>query len=221
MKTYVVTHYAPRSHPSRDFWNISREHNGKWAGRLGWEFHADEKRRLPDQLIYREKAAYLTECMAGMDDGDRVLWLDGDAVILRDPAAIWDELGSADIGMTKFVRERWNSGVCAMAVNPVVRALWPEIQNHEHDWKIGFIDTPLAENVCEMWRAHECADCPLPPGQRGPLCGSHKTRVVELHRRWNEHWEMRNGDTRILGLHMMGAHRTLRCMKEALAWLPF
>lgn len=219
MKTAIVTHYIPWMPYSGDFWKISSEQSKAWATKLGWEIYADSKRRLADPFIYREKAAMLSEVMGECEDGDRILWLDGDALIVRDPSAIFDDLKGADLGMVKFVHRRWNSGVCAMVVNPATRALWPEVVTHAHTRDTPFVDGPLTENVCEDWTAHECDNCPHTPGNRGPLCGSSKTMVIELDRRFNEHWEARDENTRIFGFHMMGAHRTGRLMREALAWL--
>lgn len=221
MRTAIVTHYVARCEPQRQFWALSKANNEAWAKRLGWEFFADEKRRMPSiKLIYREKSAIITEVMAGMQDGDRLLWLDGDAVIVADPSGIWDALGKADIGMVKFRAKHWNSGVVPINVNAASKEMWAEVVTHRHEKDQpaadAMIDGKIAHAVCEVWDAHECENCPWTPGNRGPLCGSHKTKVVELDRRWNEHHDKRDADTKIVGMHMMEAWATLKAMQETL-----
>ena len=222
MMNWVVTHYYPWKPYAPEFWAIAKSHNGEWAKRLGWGFAADSEQRVPKLYphvkwplsLYREKAAMIHETLCGLPDGDMALWLDGDALILRDPSGVFDELGAADVGMVKFIKERWNSGVVAMKVSEVTRQLWKEVIGHMHTKKEPFIDGPLHENICNEWTAHECASCPWQPGDRGPLCGSHKVKVAELGHQWNEHHDKIDDQTRIVGLHMTGSHTTLRVMKE-------
>jgi hypothetical protein len=148
------------------------------------------------------------------------MWLDGDAIIWRDPSAIFDELHGADIGMVKFANDRWNSGVCAFPVNRVTRDLWDEIITHKHGQDQRFVDGPMQDNICEKWDAHECKSCPWPAEQRGPLCGSHKTKVIELDRRWNEHWEARDDNTKVIGFHMRVESKIIKLLKLAMVEAP-
>jgi hypothetical protein len=220
MKSYMLTHYYPRCTMHKTIFDVTRAHNQAWADQIGFEFISDERRRLPSEYIYREKSAFITECLEKMEDGDEVLWLDGDAIVWRDPTGIFDALVGADIGMVKFVNERWNSGVCAFPVNKTTRALWKEIITHEHGYKQPFNDGPMDDNVCEKWDAHECKACPWPAEKRGPLCGSHKTKVKELDRRWNEHWDARDENTKIIGFHMRVETAVIDLLKLAMQEAP-
>ena len=226
---------------------MARDHNRKWAEKLGWNFVADSKQRLVHDdngplpkcmMVYREKSAILADKIQEMQDGDLCLWMDGDAVIVQDPSGIWDNLGDADVGMTKFKANRWNGGVVPFRVNAETRALWPECVEHTHSSGKDFADlstgdrlgrflnnkTPPPEGVhdnkdpCEM--VNECETCPRSVGDRTPLCTTNGLKVVPIDSRFNEHFDKKNKDTRIIGLHMMSMSRTLRLMKEAIAWQP-
>jgi len=210
MKTTVVTHYFPRCEPHRQFFELAKSVNAKWAKSLGWQFVADSLRRLSGS-VFREKAAILTEVLQGLPDGDRVLWLDGDTVMVANPEPIWDDLGAADIGMVKAILgHRWHAGVVPMTVNSATRNLWVEVRDHKHSH-----ENPPEH---EVWDANICDDCRIAPGDRGPLCGSRKHTLVELGHRWNEHHEKRDNDTRIVGHHAMEAWATLKAMQETIQW---
>lgn len=207
--TTIVTHYFPRCEPHVLFFELAKSVNAKWAKSLGWNFVADSLRRLRVS-IYREKAAILTEVIQGLPDGDRVLWLDGDAVIVANPEPIWDDLGDADIGMVKV--RHWNSGVVPMTVNSATRNLWVDVRDHKHSH-----ENPPEH---EVWDANVCDDCPLEAGDRGPLCGSRKRTLVELGHRWNENHEKRDNDTRIVGHHRLEPWGKLKAMQETIQWQP-
>jgi hypothetical protein len=213
MKTIIVTHYAPTCTPHRHLFGLAKFVNFKWAQSLGWDFIADDSRRV--ESIYRERSAILAEVIAGLEDGDRVLWLDGDALIVASPEPIWTDLGDNDIGMVRFdsnnnVVRYWHAGVVPMTVNSATRNLWVEIRNHKHS-----NENPPEH---EVWDANACLGCPIEPGNRGPLCGSHKIRRVELGHRWNEHHEKRDIDTRIVGHHMMEPWAKFKAMQETIQW---
>jgi len=246
---HIVTHYIPRRVLSDIWWPMARDHNRDWAEKLGWNFVADSKQRLvhddngplpKGMMVYREKSAILADKIQEMQDGDLCLWMDGDAVIVQDPSGIWDNLGDADVAMSKFKAGRWNGGVVPFVVNERTRELWPDCATHKHTSGKHFVDLSTGDKIGK-WLNHRpledvkgrpvhaidpcqnpntCDSCPREPGDRTPLCDNEHLRVVELDRRYNEHFDRKNKDTRIIGLHMMSMSRTLRLMKEAIAWQP-
>jgi len=201
MKTHIVTHYQTDIWAAQKFWNMSRENNRKWAAKLGWNFILDEKERTHDiklkRGIYRIKALVIYDALLGMDLGDRALWLDGDTLIVRDPSAIFGELGDAKVGMAKFRPKTLNSGVMPIVVCEETLDLFKTALNYN-----GNRDGYCCESAI-MWAANNM--------EREP------TGIIrEIDRKWNENWNTRDGDTRIFGFHMMAPTRSAALMEKAM-----
>lgn len=198
----VVTHMYPRHHVHKKMFELSLSYNKSVAEKLGWNFIGDSKRRVPNLILFRERSAIIVEAMSAMQDEDKILWIDGDALIVgNNTPSIFDELGSADIGMVK-TKSCWHTGVLAISVNPVTRNLFVEQRDHTHNEK----------QTNSGWTAHACEGCRKPIHERGPLCGSQKTKVVELDHKWND--EAIHDNTEIVGYHGTFAIEKLRKIKE-------
>lgn len=118
-----------------------------------------------------------------------------------------------------------------MIVSDNVRKLWIEMRDHEHMGDTPIIDGLKNESTNEVlidagirnsWVANECATCPYPPGNRGPLCGSEYVKLAELESRWNEMPDCVNEKTQIVGFHRHNAFTKRRQIKGFIAkWQPF
>ena len=198
----IVTHLYPRHYVHEEMFALSLAYNKSVAEKLGWSFFADSLRRVPKMSFFRERPAILVEAVSSMQDGDRVLWVDGDALIVgKNTAAIFDNLGAADVGATK-ISGCWHTGVLAISVNPNTRELLTLMRDHVHS---------KDEASQENWTAHQCEGCTIPVGQRGPLCGSSKVNLIELSRKWND--EEVHDDTEIVGFHGTFAVKKLQKIK--------
>jgi len=199
----IVTHYCPRHHLHEEMFALSSGYNKSVADKLGWKFFADSKRRVPQKDLFRERSAILAEAASSMQDGDKMLWIDGDALIVgKNTSAIFNELGSADVGATKLY-DCWHTGVLAISINTNTRELLTQMRDHIH----------ATDEAChENWTAHECNNCKIPVGQRGPLCGSSKIKLIELAHKWND--EAIHDDTEIVGYHGTFAVEKLKNIKE-------
>jgi hypothetical protein len=186
---HLVTHYHPKNIYAQEMFDVSREFNRKVAERHGWNFIADSQRRVPHLGLYREKAAILVDAMKNMQDGDLVLRIDGDCLIIgQKTPEIFNELGQSDLALPKM-NGRWTCSVVAFRVNAVTREMWDLHTTHEHvpDSKPG-------------WDGHVCKSCPWPEWKRGLLCGSRKTSLAPLHRKWSDIITI-HPDTEIVGYH--------------------
>jgi len=188
---HIVTHYWNEMDIHNEFFRLTSEFNRRVAQRLGWRFDADSKKRVSIENPWREKAAKLVESFEGMPDGDQVLWIDGDCLLVgNDIELIFDDLGIHDIGMVKFgASKEWNCGVTPMTVNPVVRALWKDVRDHPNNMLLD-----LEEHVKALDNDHF-----IPVGE-------HRVTVVELARKWNETYDERNSFTEIIGFHGYDAY---------------
>jgi hypothetical protein len=202
------------------FFALTRAYNQKKADALGWGFVADSEQRVPNENPWRERAAIIASVVAGLAVGDEVLWVDGDCLIVGDAIGdIFNEIANADYGMIKS-DGIWNAGVIAMRVSPQVRTLWVEMRDHKHNNEDRVDEVvsawPTPDKVCETWDANECASCPWEPSARGPLCGSHKVRLVEIDRKWNSLPDEVDARTQIIGFHHNDAFTKLRLIMKIL-----
>lgn len=228
MNTTFVTHNYPTDQYSAEMFQLSSAHNARVAASYGWSVVADSKRRVPDRSYYREKAALLVETIDSLKDGDRILWVDGDALLIgKHIDHIFNDLGNYDLGMVKVRLGRWNSGVMPIAVNPITRDLWVQVRDHSHrgPWIDGPLTTQISDvrdidgqleaaELREQWSGHKCASCPYAPNERGPLCGSFTTSVIELDKKWNS--ETVEKDTEIVHIAFFDHITKLRRVKEIL-----
>ena len=221
----LVTHYYPRYPLQAEIFKLTSEHNRRVADKLGWSFFSDSLRRVPHLNVWREKSAILCDTFAQLADGDEVLWLDGDCLMVGEEIPeIFAAIAGYDYAMAKPFG-RWNSGVVPMVVSPQIRELWREMRDHTHEnvAKIGECSIvgdhrSIIQGASETWNANECADCPWPPEKRGPLCGSHKVKLVLLDTKWNQRPEDVNDDTQIIGFHRHNGftkHRMILKVLEA------
>lgn len=192
---YIITHYVPNNVLLEEMFKLSSSHNKVRAEKLGWNFIADSKRRIPDRPIFREKAAIILETMEKTQESDKILWLDGDVLIIGNRTeSIFDDLGNADIGMVK-VRPFWNSGVVAMKVNKKIQDLWISIRDlNSKDW----VDAQLESRI------------PTWVNESDP-------KVVELDVKWNSpKVPILNDGVEIVGFHISDQHRKLMNIKKTL-----
>lgn len=216
----IITHYMPRCKVHSDFFVLTREYNRKKADALGWGFVADSEERVPNKNPWRERAAIVASVVARLAVGDEVLWVDGDCLIVGDAIGdIFDEIRNADYGMVK-IEGRWNTGVVPMRVSSQVRTLWDETRDHDHNSKNREDEVvsarPTPDKVYETWDANVCVSCPWGPSARGPLCGSHKVRLVEINRKWNSQPDEVDARTQIVGFHQNDAFTKLRMITKIL-----
>lgn len=216
----IITHYMPRCKQHSDFFALTRAFNGKKATALGWGFIADDKVRVPKKNPWRERAAIIAEVVAGLPYGDEVLWVDGDCLIVGDDTgSIFTEIANVDYGMVK-IDGKWNAGVVPMRVSPQIRTLWVQMRDHRHagecyDNEIASA-RPTPDEVYETWDANTCEGCPWEPAKRGPLCGSHNVRLVEIGHKWDERPSTVDADTQIVGFHRNDAFTKLRMITKIL-----
>jgi hypothetical protein len=215
----LITHFFPRYYLQAEFFKLTSDFNRAACERMKWSFVADSQRRVPDKNVWREKAAIIYETVAGLPDGDEVLWVDGDCLLIgANLPEIFRVIEGRDYAMAKR-NGRWNSGVVPMVVSTQIRNLWRNVRDHTHGdvarCGIAGDHRSIIQGAAETWNANECATCPWPPERRGPLCGSHDVRLVELPRRWNQDPPDVNADTQIIGFHRDTGWGKLAKIKEA------
>jgi hypothetical protein len=207
MKNILVTHFHPMTEIFKRYADLAMAHNEKSAKEQGFEVQFSTARNNPENTIYRERAWWLCHVMDGCADGDRILWMDADAVIVgKNLATVFDHVKDGEVGLTKFKSDKWNCGVMAFIVGPVTRKLFAEILNHVH----GYGD----HDKVEEWSAHECANCALPTNERGPLCGSSKHGLIDLPDKWND--AKLNPDSEIVGFHLMDGYSKYRRIRQTI-----
>lgn len=202
--TCVVSHYWPAMEIYEEFFALACVWNGRACEKMGWPFFFDTKRRVPERNPWREKSAKLIEVFTTLVDGDRVLWIDGDCLMVGNAIQeIFEDLGDSELGMVKYGNSKeWNCGVTPMVLTEGVRELWRDIRDHPN---------PELLDLEEHARA------------LGPDCAvmAHGVRVKELGRRWNDKYDEVNKETQIIGFHGLDGYskrdRMLHSM-EVMKW---
>lgn len=146
----LVTHFYPRYTQQDEMFDLTLDYNRKAVEPRGWRVFADKVRRVPDRNIWREKSAIICEALTSLKDGDEVLWLDGDCLIVGELCGeIFTDIANYDFGMVKLWT-RWNSGVVPMIVSPQVRELWLEMRDHEHRVTNPYLQELADQNTEEL-----------------------------------------------------------------------
>jgi len=213
---HVITHYFPWSSVHSRYFALTSGFNETVARNLGLEFHSDERRRVPDLNLLREKSAIIHEVLDGLPDGDEVLWIDGDVLLVGNRIGdIFNHLGDeGDFGMSR-IDGRLNAGVIPMKVNSSIRELWKEILYHERQDSTPVINELIRQNIEEL-----LADANNP---RPSACGndSYKVKLIELPSIWNECQTIVSecrvtADTQIIGYHGYDAYSKLYMIEKEL-----
>jgi hypothetical protein len=217
---HVITHHFPRTSVQSQCFALTRAFNETVVRNLGWEFYADEKQRVSDLNILREKSAIIHEVLDGIPGGDEVLWIDGDVLLVGNRIGdIFSYLGSeGDFGMCR-IDGRLNSGVIPMNVNPAIRELWKEILYHERQDSKPVINELIRQNIYDL-----LLDADLPGAAYATLSttqsvsdgGSYKVKLIELPSMWNQSPTHITTDAQIIGYHGYDAYSKLRLIRKEL-----
>jgi hypothetical protein len=200
----IVTHFHPMARIFKQMADLSKKHNAEMAKKMGWGFEYDDNRSVPDLSIYRERSNWICDVMSRHKTGDNILWLDADCLVVgKHTEDIFAEKQDADVGLVKYYMGRWNCGVMAFSITPTIRSLFDEIVRHKH-----------GELGDDNWTENQCANCPMAPAARGPLCGSSSVVLAELSKKWNS--PSYEPDTEILGYHIMDGYTKYKRIIDAL-----
>ncbi len=109
-----------------------RPHHEALCTRNGWVYWAKSE---PDRLTfvpecYFAKIAWVYEVLLRVSNGDIVLYLDTDSVMVHPNPPIAEALDARDLG---FVREKtrdFNAGVILIEANPVTREFFKAVLDH-------------------------------------------------------------------------------------------
>lgn len=192
---HVVTHNAPRSPSHNEFFALSSEWNARVCIEQGMSFSSDTKRRVPSENFWREKAAKLIEYMSGIANGEQVLWIDGDCLMVGENIAeIFKDLKGRELGMVKFGKSRlWSCGVCPMVKHDAVVGLWKSVLESKNPTLLDLEEHARALDKCDVM---------------------YGVTVQELPRVWNEAREDVGADTKIIGFHGLDGFAK-KCFIEA------
>jgi len=200
----IVTHFFPLGPIFSLLSDITTKHNRAQAERLGWAYEFSDKRRVAGS-IYRERSVWILDVMSRYKEGDNILWIDADAVIIgNNTEEIFKDKGDGDVGLVKYMNEKWNCGVMAFEINKTTITMFEEIVGHNH-----------GDKCHDGWNWNERTACPLAPPGRGPLCESSNVKLTELDRKWNDA-EVRK-ETEIAGFHMLDGYSQVKRVNAALS----
>lgn len=135
---YILTQHYTIEH--QDLFNATAPINKTYAKKIGFEYIVDNNKRCPIRTHWWEKIAWLKELLSTLEDGDMVVYIDCDAVIVDGDLklALHD---NAEYGMVQMrhgfggseIANWYNAGVIMMLNTKTVRDFLQRVWDRNDD----------------------------------------------------------------------------------------